>query len=147
MRRGSVRRAASALASERGQSTVEFALLLPAMMIAAVIGYNALMFFGECATFDRTVRNAVRVYASSEASAVSSDAEAQILSEVSGQVGSACEVEISSAYTSRGFTEYVATLSYTPTIFGRELRGEVFGVSLATLTHTCTFVIDTLVTG
>ena len=51
-----------ALGNDRGQSTVELALALPVMMITAVIAFNALMFFGNCATFDRVFREAVRVY-------------------------------------------------------------------------------------
>lgn len=132
---------------ERGQATVELALALPAMLLAAVVAYNALMFFGDCATFDRAFRDAVRVYASSEASMVSASAEAQVRSAVQATLDGNCTVWVASAATSRGFTCYTATLVYTPTVFGRPLRGAVFGIELAKPRHVCQFTIDTFVTG
>lgn len=132
---------------ERGQSTVELALALPAMMIAAVIAYNALVFFGNCAIFDRAVKDAVRVYASSGQTMVSGSARAQVCAAVQSQVDDSCSVQVSSGVVSGGLTRYTATLTYTPGIFGRELGGKVFGVGLAKPTHTCTFTIDTFVTG
>lgn len=135
------------LRDERGQSTVEMALVLPAMMAAAIIAYNALMFFGNCAVFDRAVRDAVRVYASSEPSMVSTSAELQVLRAVQAVVDESCTVRVTSSATSRGFTRYAATLTYVPSVFGREMRGDIFGIALARPTHTCFFTIDTFVTG
>lgn len=132
---------------ERGQSTVELALALPVMMIAAVIAYNALMFFGNCATFDRVFRDAVRVYASSEETLISASANAQIAAAVQGQLDGHCAVGVSGGAGPAGTTRYTATLTYTPTLFGRELRGTVFGVNLACPQHSCTFTIDTFATG
>ena len=135
------------LEDERGQSTVELAIALPVMMIAAVIAYNALMFFGSCAVFDRAMRDAVRVYASSEASQVSAAAEGQVARAVQSQLDESCTVTVASTATSRGFTRYTATLTYTPSVFGRPMRDAVFGVSLAKPVHTCSLTIDTFVTG
>lgn len=132
---------------EKGQSTVEMALVLPAMLVAAVIAYNALMFFGNCAVFDRAVRDAVRVYASSEPSMISASAEMQVTRAVQAELDDSCTVRVTSSATSRGFTRYTATLTYTPSVFGRAMRGDVFGVALAKPTHTCSFTIDTFVTG
>ena len=141
------KRSGGAWADERGQSTVELALALPVMMIAAVIAYNALVFFGNCATFDRVFREAVRVYASSEETLISASANAQIAAAVQSQVDGRCRVSVSSGAGPAGTTRYTATITYTPTLFGRALRGSVFGVSLAEPRHTCTFTIDTFATG
>ncbi len=133
--------------AEEGQSTVEFALMIPAMLIAAVVGYNALMFFGNCAVFDRAFKDAVRVYASADASAVGSETAAQVKSAVESQLDAACTVAVTSGSTSRGFTRYEAVLTFVPSLFGRPMRGEVFGVTLANPVYRTSFVIDTLVTG
>ena len=132
---------------ERGQSTVELALALPVMMIAAVIAYNALMFFGSCATFDRVFRDAVRVYASSGESLISATANARIASEVQSQMDDQCAVSVSSGAGPAGTTRYTAVLTYTPTVFGRASKESVFGVKLAVPRHTCTLTIDTFATG
>ena len=143
-----VRARARACAKDSGgQSTVELAFALPVMMLAAVIAYNALMFFGNCATFDRVFRDAVRVYAADEPFAVSGGAEARVCAAVQSQLDGNCRVQVGSGTTGMGFTVYTGTLIYTPTVFGRELRGEVFGVSLAKPQHRCSLTIDTLVTG
>ncbi|MBR3257661.1 MAG: hypothetical protein IKF96_01585 [Eggerthellaceae bacterium] len=133
--------------NEQGQSTVELALALPVMMIAAIVAYNALMFFGSCATFDRVFRDAVRVYASTGESLASASANARIASAVQSQMDGQCVVRVSSGVGPAGTTRYTATLTYTPTVFGRALQGSVFGVKLAAPCHTCTLTIDTFATG
>ena len=58
---------AQADARERGQMTVELAVVFPALLAVAVIAVNALLFFSECAAFDRVAREAVRLHAASPA--------------------------------------------------------------------------------
>ena len=58
---------AQADARERGQMTVELAVVFPALLAVAVIAVNALLFFSECAAFDRVAREAVRVHTASPA--------------------------------------------------------------------------------
>ena len=47
--------------------TVELAVVFPVLLAVAVIAVNALLFFSECAAFDRVAREAVRVHAASPA--------------------------------------------------------------------------------
>ena len=49
----------------RGQMTVEFMVAFPCMIIVALIATNALLFFSECASFDRAFRQSVCTYAAS----------------------------------------------------------------------------------
>lgn len=144
---GLVHRVRMRAADTKGQSTVELAFALPVMMLAAVIAYNALIFLGECATFDRVFREAVRVFAADEPYAVSGSAEAHVLATVQSQLGDNCGVQVGSRMTGMGFTVYTGTLTFTPTVFGRQMRGDVFGVVLAKPQHRCSLTIDTLVTG
>ena len=44
---------------------MELVAVLPVAIVVAAITVNALVFFGDCAAFDRIARNAVRVYATS----------------------------------------------------------------------------------
>lgn len=41
---------------ERGQMTVELAVMIPVLVAIAVIAMNAMLFFSECAAFDRLAR-------------------------------------------------------------------------------------------
>ena len=47
--------------------TVEFVVAFPVVVVVAVIAVNAMLFFSECAAFDRVARDAVRVHAASPA--------------------------------------------------------------------------------
>ena len=80
---------------ESGQMTVELMAVLPVALIIAVIVVNALVFFGDCAAFDRVARNAVRVYATSPTyGAQAAQSQANVLSAVQAQ---ACETRHSRA--------------------------------------------------
>ena len=49
----------------QGQMTMELMAVLPVAILIAIIAVNVLVFFGDCASFDRVARNAIRVYATS----------------------------------------------------------------------------------
>ena len=56
--------AAAVKARQRGgQMTVELATVLPVALAIMAIVCNGMVFFSECAAFDRVARNAVRLYA------------------------------------------------------------------------------------
>ena len=42
-----------------GQMTIEFVVAFPAMIAVAFVAINAVLFFSDCASFDRVFRNAV----------------------------------------------------------------------------------------
>ena len=46
-----------------GQMTIEFVVAFPAMIAVAFVAINAVLFFSDCASFDRVFRNAVCTYA------------------------------------------------------------------------------------
>lgn len=50
-----------------GQMTIEFVVAFPAMIAVAFVAINAVLFFSDCASFDRVFRNAVCTYAASPA--------------------------------------------------------------------------------
>ena len=59
------RKNALAIRGEPGQMTIEFVVAFPAALIIGLILVNALMFFSECASFDRSFRALVCTYAPS----------------------------------------------------------------------------------
>ncbi len=131
--------------SDRGQMSVELAVVLPVVIIIAVIVVNALTFFSECSSFDRIARNAVRVCATSPA--YEQDLS-QSISKVSDLIESAMpsentESSVSASDNGLGYTSFTLTLSYYPTLFGLGLKSEVFGVPLPSLNHSVSIVIDT----
>lgn len=125
-----------AFAKNDGQMSVGLAVALPVMLVVALVSYNALFFFSECARFDRLARNAVRIYAVSPAYGQGvQQRAASVESAVNEALASdnlKCFVTVSS---SSGFECYEATLEYRPTLFGMSLRSSVFGVELFALRH------------
>lgn len=126
----------SALSKDDGQMTIGLAIALPVMLAVALVSYNALFFFSECARFDRIARNAVRICAVSPA--YGQDMQRRAAS-VESMIDEALASEELSCFVtvgaSAGLECYEATLEYHPTLFGASLRGSVFGVELFTLRH------------
>ena len=132
-------------ADESGQMTVEMAVVFPVLVIVAAISVNAVLFFSECAQFDRLARQAVRVHATAPAYGESPDTCCAAVEE---ELRSAfdrpyLQVSVTRAATGLDFDEYTAVLEFSPTLFGMGLRDQVFGVSLPRLTHTVVYTVDT----
>ena len=137
-------RARACLRGESGQSTVEFAIALPVVVIVAVIAVNALLFFSECAAFDRAFRGAVRVHATSPAYGQGAAESCALIKQTIDAVveGEGVETEVSASGGGAGHTTFTATVSFAPTLFGMGPVTNVFGVSLPRLSHTATMTVD-----
>lgn len=127
-----------------GQATVEFAVMLPAAIVVAVIAVNALMFFSECAAFDRAFRGAVRVHAVSPAYGQDAEQTCSLIEQtVSTAISSETAVyEIAAHDAGLGHVMYSGTLSFAPTLFGVGGIDEVFGIPLPRLRHACELTVD-----
>lgn len=133
------------LKDSSGQMTVELVVAFPVLLIVALVAVNALLFFSECASFDRLMREAVRVHASSPAYGQGID---QSIALVQADLDSKFEadyldVEVNAWAEGAGHTRFSASLFFSPTLFGRSLKAEVFGVSFPRLVHTTSLVVDT----
>ena len=145
---------------ERGQMAVELAALIPVILVIAAVSFNALIYMGECARFDRVAAEAVRVYGASpgygqySASACNANIKAFIedsfgdregldFSVISVDIGAISGHELRSS-TGLVFSiipsnrKYSCTMSYTPIMF----RSGVFGASFGQVEHVCEFVVD-----
>ena len=127
-----------------GQMTVEFAVVAPVLLAVAVIAVNALLFFSDCAAFDRVARQAVRICATSPA-------YGQGLEQSRAQVASLIEGSLDQPYldsrvavegAAGGHATFSATLEFSPTLFGLGLKSSVFGVALPHLEHTVALTVD-----
>ena len=129
---------------EKGQMTVELAVAFPVMIVVAVVVVNALLFFSDCAAFDRLACDAVRVHAVAPAYGTGlHQACGQIQQElVSSFDRENLSVAVESAPYGFDYTRYSATLEFAPTLFGLGLKDEVFGVRMPHLRHTVTYVVD-----
>lgn len=130
--------------SYSGQMTLELAVGLPVFIAIALIAVNAGLFFSECASFDRVVREAVRVYATSPGYGSGDD---QVLAAARQEIEEAfdrpyLQVDIQHQTTGFDFDCYTANLYFTPTLFGMGLRSEVFGIPLPQLTHSTSYTVD-----
>lgn len=126
-----------------GQATVELAFILPVFLIVAVIAINLGLFLSECASFDRAVNNAVRVWATSPTYEESSDAVAlKIRTELENNFSHSFE-SVELAYEAHSFNKvtYTATLSFSPHIFNMALSPTVFGVTLPSASHKTSFTV------
>lgn len=128
----------------RGQMTMELMATIPVAIVIAVIAVNALVFFGDCASFDRVARNAIRVYATSPSYGVQAgQSQASIASAVQAELdGEFTSVEVGYEGMGGGLTRYTVTLDYTPNLFGMGMRDSVLGVRLPHLKHSTSLVVD-----
>lgn len=138
------RRFLARLSCSAGQMTVELMAVLPVALIIAAIAVNALAFFGDCASFDRVARNAVRVYATSPTyGALPAQCQARIAEAVKAEFDGPFEqVWVSYEGIGGGLGRYTATIDYAPNLFGLGVRDSVFGVSLPHLEHSASLVVD-----
>lgn len=133
------------LRDNHGQMMVELCVIFPVVMIIALIAFNTLVFFGDCARFDRLVHNGIRIAASSPSTSLANfdrigeDALAQVESEMQGDN---TEVSMTVSVTAENYLRYETELVYHPTLFGIGMRQEIFGVSLPNLTHRVEYTID-----
>lgn len=137
--------AAAAKGRQRsGQMTVELATVLPVALAIMAIVCNGMVFFSECAAFDRVARNAVRLYATvpayGEAPAQAEENIRQLLQQRFSAPNQTVAVAREDA---GGYSRYTATITFAPTLFGINLRQEVFGVPLPTVSHSASLVVDT----
>lgn len=131
-------------ADEAGQMTVEFAVAFPVFVIVAVIAVNALLFFSDCAAFDRLARDAVRTYAASPAYGQSIEGSIALIEDALGESFSRenLSVDVMAEGASSGHTRFTATIRFSPTLFGLGLRSSVFGVGLPALEHSVAMTVD-----
>ena len=132
------------LREEKGQATVELAVMLPVAIVVAIVVVNALTFFGTCASFDRVARQTVCAWAA--APAAGEDA-----GDVAARLADALEERFAESHTavsvraeaaSAGLVRFTARIEYFPTLFGLGLRSEVFGVALPPLVHEVDLAVD-----
>ena len=130
---------------ERGQMTVELAIVMPVALIIAVIAVNIMAFAVSCAEFDRVARNAARTYAAAPAYEQTLDGCAaavdNALSEALGEPN--IETKVVANGSTQGYMSLFMTMEYRPTLFGLGLKDEVFGVPLPAMEHSIALVVDT----
>lgn len=124
--------------------TVELCIVFPVAIVIAVIAVNALLFFGQCASFDRAARNAVRVIAASpptkEAPAdLAARIEAMVEAELRLDAGT---VECVALTAEDGVDRFRITHSFAPTLFGMGLRTQIWGVPVPKLSHATELALD-----
>lgn len=129
---------------EDGQATVELAVTFPLLLVVAVIAVNAMLFFSDCAAFDRVSHEAVRIHAASPAYGQGLD---QSRMEVARSLAATFDRSNLSSHVSvedsaSGCTTFAMTLEFSPTLFGLGLRSSIFGIQLPRLEHTTRFAID-----
>ncbi|MBP5313426.1 MAG: hypothetical protein J6Y65_00650 [Eggerthellaceae bacterium] len=133
---------------ESGQGTIELVMMIPVILGVLFIGINAFAFLSEIALFDRVARAAVVSIASSPAS---DDSYASVCSSIKNTVDEQLHVGSSvksvSGYRDGLDVRFRVEMVYRPSFFGRELRTNLFGIELGTLTHHIELAVDTFAFG
>ncbi|MDR0513690.1 MAG: hypothetical protein LBG81_00820 [Coriobacteriaceae bacterium] len=133
------------LKERKGQMTVELALAFPVFIVVAAISVNVMMFFSECAAFDRVALDAIRICATGASYGESLGSASCRLDDLIGNTWDKPYLH----YESRaepdilGHTRFTATLEFYPTLFGLDLRPSLFGISLPPIRHSVSLVVDT----
>lgn len=128
--------------NEKGQATVELAVMLPIAVALAAVAVNAVLFTADCAAFDRTAAQAIRVHGTSSQEGVD-EGRQQVARELKDSFDRKnLSVSVSASGGLGAHTTYVATLRYRPTLFGMGLKSSVLGVALPVLTHTTSLVVE-----
>ncbi len=130
-------------ANENGQMTVELCIIFPVAIIIAAIAVNALLFFSDCASFDRAARNTIRALASSpstqeDASAIAARIENELKETLDAQ-----DIVCTISHADGGLNRFTATRTFKPTLFGMGLRDQIWGIPLPRLTHATELTVDT----
>ncbi len=131
-------------ADDLGQATVELAVAFPVALVVAVIAVNAMLFFSDCASFDRVAREMVRIHATSPAYGQQIEqSKAKIEDGLAATFNrSNLSSRVSVEAVDGGHVRFSATLEYAPTLFGQGMRSSVLGVSLPHLEHTEQLTVD-----
>ena len=132
------------LREEKGQATVELAVMLPVAIVVAIVVVNALTFFGTCASFDRVSRQTVCAWAAAPAAGEDAgDVAARLADELEERFAeSHTAVSVRAEAASAGLVRFTARIEYFPTLFGLGLRRGVFGVALPPLVHEVDLAVD-----
>lgn len=120
-----------------GQATVELAVMFPVILIIAVIALNALTFFSECSSFDRSFKQIVTCIGPNPGYGKDvSNIKALLETEMQRLFDKDfLDTEVSVENVSGGYQEFSGKLKMYPTLFGMGMRSEIFGVSLPSLNH------------
>lgn len=127
-----------------GQMTVEFVAMFPVALVIALTAVNAMLFFSECASFDREFRSAVCTQAVSPKYGQSVEQSCAI---IEGQLAETYSEEhlavtVSSEGTAGTTVKFTGELAFSPTLFGKGALTGVFGVSFPSLRHATSISVD-----
>lgn len=127
-----------------GQMTVELAVVFPVLMVVAVVAVNALLFFSECAAFDRMVRDVVRIQAASPAYGQGLEQSRALVADTVSQSLDRpyLDMRVAVEGVQGGCARFTATLEFSPTLFGLGMRSSVLGVALPHLEHSVSMTVD-----
>lgn len=147
-----------AIFGNRGQAAVEMAVVMPVLLAVVGISINLMVFFGDCACFDRVAAEAVRTEAASPGyghyGSVSRAAEVRAAIESSFSESDHLSFSVSVSESGLGATPadgdgiglsllphnetFTCTMHYRPWGFGDSF----FGVKFSGVPHTRAYVID-----
>lgn len=137
---------------ERGQMAVEFAVLMPVIIVVALIVFNVLRYAELCARFDRVAPDAVLTQGVSPEGSTGALASVDAVStQLQGAMGNNVEVSVSAenlglssgaalVNLAAGTTRFTCTFVFYPWPSSASIAGASF--SAPAITHTKELVVD-----
>lgn len=124
--------------------TVEFVVMFPVAIVLALTCVNAVLFFSECAQFDRLFRTSVCTQAASPAYSQTTQESCGLIQADLAPSFSAenLEVQVTSSGAQDGLVSFTGELSFAPTLFGHGRLQGAFGVEFPKLTHRQQLTVD-----
>lgn len=127
-----------------GQMSVEFVIAFPVALVIALVSVNTVLFFSECASFDRLFRSAVCTYGASPAYEQDvSESCALIKGSLEGSFSREnLQIEVTSSGVGGGLVTFNGALMFQPTLFGMGPLSGAFGVGFPPLSHQEQITVD-----
>ena len=142
-RMGLIKGAIRGLADEKGQMTVELAVVFPAVLVVSLVVFNAVKYLGDCASFDRAFHQEVRIAGTAPAYDQTAEGGCRLIEDAlrirDVDVG---EYSVTVERDEWGFVRFCGRMEFTPSLFGIPLRSEVFGIGLQPAVHEVSFSVD-----
>lgn len=134
----------SLLHKTNAQATVELAIMIPIVMIIAFIGFNVVSFLSECASFDRGFKESVACLSTSPAYGQSiNDTKNDVLENLSKNINKPnITYSVNVEAINGNLWRYDGRLDMKPTLFGIELRDEIFNCKFPSMSHKQSICVD-----
>ncbi|MDD7368612.1 MAG: hypothetical protein SOW20_01375 [Berryella intestinalis] len=131
------------IVNQKGQMTVELAVVFPAVLAVSLVVFNAVRYLGDCASFDRAFHQEVRVAAAAPAYGQTVEDGCLLVEDaLRRQCGDGEECSVTAERDEWGFVRFRGRMELTPSLFGLSMRSGFLGIDFQPAVHEVEFSVD-----